>query len=120
MCVRAGPSATLTLVCGVVQGVPAPDIQWLKDGEALPKTLSPRFNSENTSSSLTLILPLDASPSSKGEIEGNYSCVATNEAGITTASTYVILFGGIFSQTHNILLIITLHFCRYPYTIGYH
>ena len=86
VCVRAGPSARLTLMCGVVQGVPTPTIQWLENGQEIPNVTN--------SNSLILTLPSDASVSSKQEIEGNYSCVATNEAGITTASTYVTLFGG--------------------------
>lgn len=91
---RAGPSARLTLLCGVVQGVPAPNIQWLKNGKELPS------NYNATNNSLTLELPSDASIASKLEVEGNYSCVATNEAGITTASTYVTLFGGMQSPTN--------------------
>ena len=98
MCVRAGQTARLTLKCEILQGVPTPGIHWLKNGANLSSKLALGLDS-NTNNSLTLTLPSDASTSSKREIEGNYSCVATNDAGITAATTYVVLFGGKHVQT---------------------
>ena len=54
-----------------------------------------------------MTLPSDASISSKQEIEGNYSCVAINEAGITTASTYVTMFGGKYLNQQTFLVDVT-------------
>jgi hypothetical protein len=98
LCVKAAQGTTLTLGCGVLQGVPPPDTHWLRDGEHLASTL-PSEVYENTTERLILTLPLDASHSSKQAIEGNYSCVATNEAGIAVASTFVTLFGDIPIQS---------------------
>ena len=93
LCVRAGISAILTLKCEMLQGVPTPDVMWLKDGKNLNDTLALGVY-ENTISNLTILLPADASSASKRAIEGNYSCVAINSAGIASASSYVALFGG--------------------------
>lgn len=88
LCVIAGPSAQLTLKCDILDGIPTPDIRWLKDGTLIAGPYN------QTSFSLTLTLPSDASNVAKGEIEGNYSCVAINAAGIASVSSYVTLFGG--------------------------
>lgn len=85
----AGPSAELTLKCDILDGIPTPDIKWLKDGTLIAGPYN------QTSFSLTLSLPSDASNAAKREIEGNYSCVAVNAAGIASVSSYVTLFGGI-------------------------
>ena len=85
MCVRAGERAKLVIKCKLLEGVPSPDIMWLRDGKEINRSLDSR---------LTLVLPTDASTSSKQSIEGNYTCVATNRAGITAASSYITLFGG--------------------------
>ena len=90
ICVRAGAGAELTLECAILQGVPTPDIKWLKDGKELVSATS----YTNTSKHLTLSLPTNASRAAKLSIEGNYSCVAINKAGIVSASSYVLLFGG--------------------------
>lgn len=89
LCVRAGPSAQLTLRWDILDGIPSPDVKWFKDGILLAGPYN------QTSHSLTLTLPSDASNVAKTEIEGNYSCVATNIAGTASVSSYVTLFGGI-------------------------
>ena len=93
LCVRAGPNKELTLRCEVLHGDPTPQVRWLRDGKDLAVTLS-KDSYENTTESLTLALPFDASSAAKQAIEGNYSCVATNAAGVAVASSYIILFGG--------------------------
>ena len=94
VCVRAGPNARLTLTCQVFQGVPEPALQW--DSPHSARRIS-RISADGNS--LDLLLPSDASYSSKLLIEGNYTCVARNTAGITTATTYVTLFGGMWVVT---------------------
>lgn len=93
LCVRAGPYAIIILKCEVLQGVPLPDIKWMRDGENLTDVLAQEYY-ETTSINLTLFLPNDASSTSKQDIEGNYSCVATNLAGIASSSSYITIFGG--------------------------
>ena len=87
LCVRAGPDAELTLECEILEGEPTPDVKWLKDGKELVYA--------NASNNLTLLLPANASTAAKLAIEGNYTCVAINKAGIVSASSYILLFGGI-------------------------
>lgn len=94
VCTKAAPNNTLTLVCELTQGVPTPHIQWLKNGETLPNGVILSNSSDTWSSNITLKLPINASTSSKQQIEGNYSCVVINRAGLTTASSYVTIFGG--------------------------
>ena len=88
LCVKAGPGAKLTLECEILEGEPIPHVKWLKDGKELVYA--------NTSNKLTLALPTNANNTAKLTIEGNYTCAAINEAGIVSASSYVLLFGGTY------------------------
>ena len=63
LCVRAGPYAIIILKCEVLQGVPLPDIKWMRDGENLTDVLAQEYY-ETTSINLTLFLPNDASSTS--------------------------------------------------------
>lgn len=91
LCVKAGPSAQLTLRCDITEGIPTPVVKWLKDGNEV--LTSGGYNP--ISLNLTLSLPTNASNAEKEEIEGNYTCVAINVAGVASASSHVTLFGGI-------------------------
>ena len=91
LCLRAGERARLTLICDVVDGIPAPTLKWFKDGKEL-NTVS--GSHQVTSKYLTLELPSEAYGAAKEQFEGNYTCVAYNTAGTTTVSSYITLFGG--------------------------
>lgn len=92
MCVRAGIPAVLILQCKILDGLPRPTVRWLKDGRSIAGVLT-RFYIE-TSENLTLLLGTEAYGRNKKEIEGNYTCVASNIAGTIAVSSYVTLFGG--------------------------
>lgn len=110
LCVRTGPGTSLYLHCDVSEGVPKPDVKWLKDGQSLAQALDGYQYLVFTSGVLlieNLTLPIEASQLGKGSMEGNYTCVATNIAGMATASSYVVLFGSefmfIFSHTCSVI-----------------
>ena len=96
LCVRAG--ATLTLRCEVVEGRPDPEVKWLKDGEELAAALDGGYSEGQFN--LTLTLPSEASHVGKRQMEGNYTCIAINVAGMVSASSYVTLFGGIYQDSN--------------------
>ena len=93
LCVKAGPHAGVTLTCEVLQGVPIPEVTWLRNGKDLSVTLT-AGSYKYITNTLTLMLPVNASSTAKKSIEGNYSCVAINPAGVASASSYITLFGG--------------------------
>lgn len=96
LCVRAGPSAKLTLNCKILDGLPVPNMWWLKDGKKLYLALlAGSYNETSQNQTLSLLLPNEASTTAKQHIEGNYTCTAINTAGMVSASSYVTLFGGI-------------------------
>lgn len=95
LCVRAGEGATLTLQCEVLEGTPPPTtVKWLKDGRELAESLD-ADSYKVTAKNLTLYLPTEAYGKSKQVIEGNYTCTASNLAGIASVSSDITLFGGI-------------------------
>ena len=51
LCLRAGEDASITLECNIVDGSPAPTIEWLKDGVPID---------EAGDESLVINLPVDA------------------------------------------------------------
>lgn len=93
MCVRAGKPALLILQCKILDGIPKPTVKWLKDGRSIAGVLQ-RISYIDASENLTLLLGSEAYGKSKREIEGNYTCVASNIAGTIAVSSYVTLFGG--------------------------
>ena len=93
----------MTITCDVVEGSPKPTIKWFKDGKELNTVSGSRTvttsifggsGGQRISRILTLELPSEAYGTAKEQVEGNYTCVAHNIAGATTASSYIALFGG--------------------------
>ena len=103
LCLKAGERARVTITCDVVDGTPNPTIKWFKDGRELNTVSGSRTvtsaifggsRGQWISRILTLELPTEAYGTAKEQVEGNYTCVAHNIAGATTASSYIALFGG--------------------------
>ena len=87
LCLRAGENASITLKCNTVDGSPAPNIEWLKDGVRIARDGYP-------DESLVIYLPVDAYGEQKKHVEGNYTCHAFNVAGSATMETHITVFGG--------------------------
>lgn len=95
MCVRAGTPAILVLQCQILDGMPKPTVKWLKDGRSIAEVLNSRSYIA-TSENLTLLLGNEAYGERKREMDGNYTCLATNMAGAIAVTSYVTLFGGTY------------------------
>ena len=95
LCVRAGENASITLECNIVEGSPAPNIEWLKDGVTITNhSTIKRVNNDR----LVIHLPKYADRPQKRKFEGNYTCHAFNIAGSTRMETHITLFGGMYIQ----------------------
>ena len=101
LCLRAGPSTSLSLYCNTLEGIPEPSLHWMKDGQNLSQALN-GYQYYSFPNGLLLInnltLPIEASQRGKKSLEGTYTCVATNVIGVDTGSSYVALFGS--KSTH--------------------
>ena len=94
LCLRAGEDASITLECNIVDGSPAPTIEWLKDGVPID---------EAGDESLVINLPVDAYGEPKKHTEGNYTCHAFNVAGSTTMEIHITVFGGRSNEHHSMM-----------------
>lgn len=77
----------LTLVCTIVKGDEPVSVRWLKDGQVL----APDSDVDFTEAKNYLLLHITSVDANKHN--GNYSCQAQNEAGITSRHVNVTVSG---------------------------
>ena len=109
LCLRTGENASITLDCTIVEGSPAPNIEWLKDGVVITKHGS---TEKVKNDRLVIHLPIYANGQQKRKFEGNYTCHAFNIAGSTRMETHITLFGGMYIQYKLRVFVIQFLLCQ--------